>query len=136
MPQYAPTSSGGEEMKRTILEGRSPSRINRQRRAILIWLALIFFPAIGIIAYRALAPADRVSIIVPVPSHRKRRSVCLAAETEQGPQALLWSLHKVGPFEMHLADCVVSGYDPGRPGGGRRVPRAGSSGGRPAVTGW
>ena len=34
--------------------------------------------------------------------------VCLVAETDDGPQAMEWSLAKVFPFSMHPDDCTVS----------------------------
>jgi hypothetical protein len=84
-----------------------------RRRKLLVALAgLAVVLAVALFAYSALAPASRVLIVVRhVPPDT--RFVCLVAETPQGPLPLPWSLWKVGPFEMHPADCIVSMHQPG-----------------------
>jgi hypothetical protein len=97
-----------------VLAHRNPIRRSWPRWTFLFGLPLLLVGAAALSTYRALAPADRVLIIVrPIPP--ETRFVCFVAETEQGPQPLLWSLHKVGPFEMHPADGGVSDYRPDDP---------------------
>jgi hypothetical protein len=80
----------------------------KTRTLRIIWLMLI----VGLLCaayggYRIFNPYDEVAAdIQGIPPNTG--FVCLLADTDNGPQAMDWSLAKVFPFSMHPDGCTVS----------------------------
>jgi hypothetical protein len=86
-------------------------------RSGCFWVAVAAVAVPALLLYLCLNPADRVVVTV-TRIDRSTRLLCLVAEMPDGPQAMWWSLEKVGPDSMHPAGCSVSHYNPERHRGG------------------
>jgi hypothetical protein len=100
--------------------GRPVSRSRTKR--LLLWSAVALAIAIPVVLlYRSLKPADEVLVAV---SNIDASTVllCLIVDTPAGPEAMLWSLHKVGPFSMHPNGGSVSEFNARSQGRRRTYP--------------
>jgi hypothetical protein len=81
-------------------------------KPVIFWIVLAVVVATPFVLLRRwLKPPDEVEVTIQNidPS---TRMLCLVADTPAGPEAMWWSLHKVGPFSMHPNDCTVSMFNP------------------------
>jgi hypothetical protein len=81
-----------------------------------LWIAVAVVIATPfVLLYRWLRPADEVLVRV-ANLDPSTRQFCLLADTPDGPEAMWWSLHKVGPFAMHPSRCSASLFSPDHEG--------------------